>query len=146
MTLKPLALRLYRLLDKRFNAPKVTKLSYELRLLAYERLGMSRNYNLGQVRRELKKAIAELNAVGFLEPLDDESLFPTKEQGAKVSFQLGPAYRRGKSKSRTRRSQAKRLNRPELRVLQRGSSKENITSAAEVAKGLKLLQDFTRNS
>lgn len=77
--LKPLARRLYRLLDKHFHPPKRTRLVYNLRELAHERLGMSRNYDVAQIRRYLEPAIHELVEIGFLRGLPDAVRFVRKE-------------------------------------------------------------------
>jgi hypothetical protein len=60
------AKRLYRYLDKHFNPPKYARLAYDLRTLACERLGFSRDYDAVQIRRALQPAVEELEAYGFL--------------------------------------------------------------------------------
>jgi hypothetical protein len=63
------AKRLYRYLDKHFNPPVFVRLAYDLRTLACEHLGLSRRYDVTQIRRYFQPAIEELEAIGFLERL-----------------------------------------------------------------------------
>ena len=72
-TLGTKAKRLYRYLDKHFNPPKYARLVFDLRTLACERLGFSRDYDAVQIRRALQPAVEELEAQGFLvvEPVED---------------------------------------------------------------------------
>lgn len=61
------AKRMYRFLDKRFyHKPQW---EFDLTEFACEHIGVSRNYDTGQLKRRLQPAIAELEAVGFLEAL-----------------------------------------------------------------------------
>lgn len=66
------AKRLYRYLDKHFNPPKYARLVFDLRTLACERLGFSRDYDAVQIRRALQPAVEELEALGFvaIEPVE----------------------------------------------------------------------------
>ena len=61
--------RLYRFLDKRFY--KRTSWVFDLREVAFERVGLSRNYahNVAKIREKLQPAVEELECKGFLEPL-----------------------------------------------------------------------------
>lgn len=61
------AKRMYRFLDKRFYHR--SRWEFELAEFACEHIGLSRNYDTGQLKRRLGPAIAELEGVGFLEPL-----------------------------------------------------------------------------
>ena len=61
------AKRLYRYLDKHFYEPHRLRLDFDLQTLAFEHLGMSRNYDNTQIRRALNPAIAELEKIGFIE-------------------------------------------------------------------------------
>ncbi len=61
------AKRMYRFLDKRFYHK--SRWEFDLMEFACEHIGLSRNYDTGQLKRRLNPAIAELEAVGFLEPL-----------------------------------------------------------------------------
>ena len=72
-TLGTKAKRLYRYLDKHFNPPKYARLVFDLRTLACERLGFSRDYDAVQIRRALQPAVEELEAQGFLlvEPVEE---------------------------------------------------------------------------
>ena len=70
----PTALRMYRFLGKRFY--KDRDLTFELKEFAYEHIGINGNYEGGaQIARKLQPAIDELEAVGFLEPLDEQERF-----------------------------------------------------------------------
>jgi hypothetical protein len=61
------AKRMYRFLDKRFyHRPEW---EFDLTEFACEHIGLSRNYDTGQLKRRLQPAISELEQVGFLEPL-----------------------------------------------------------------------------
>jgi hypothetical protein len=67
------AKRMYRFLDKRFYH----KSSWEFDLLEFacEHVGLSRNYDTGQLKRRLLPAIQELEKVGFLESLSSDERF-----------------------------------------------------------------------
>lgn len=59
------AKRMYRFLDKRFyHKPRW---EFDLVEFACEHIGLSRNYDTGQLKRRLQPAIEELEGVGFLE-------------------------------------------------------------------------------
>lgn len=61
------AKRMYRFLDKRFyHKPRW---EFDLHEFACEHVGLSRNYDTGQLKRRLQPAIEELEKVGFLEQL-----------------------------------------------------------------------------
>ena len=70
-----IAKRLYRYLDKQFYGPGRQRLDFDLRILACEHLGLSRNYDTAQIRRKLQPAIEELEAIGFLGILDAADRF-----------------------------------------------------------------------
>ena len=61
------AKRLYRFLDKRFHFHQ--RLSFDLKELAREHIGLSRNYDAANLKRRLWPGIAELERKGFLQPL-----------------------------------------------------------------------------
>lgn len=61
------AKRMYRFLDKRFYHK--SRWEFDLMEFACEHIGVGRNYDTGQLKRRLRPAIAELEAVGFLEAL-----------------------------------------------------------------------------
>ena len=61
------AKRMYRFLDKRFYHK--SRWEFDLTEFACEHIGVSRNYDTGQLKRRLQPAINELEAVGFLEVL-----------------------------------------------------------------------------
>ncbi len=87
-TLGTKAKRLYRYLDKHFNPPKYARLVYDLRTLACERLGFSREYDAVQIRRALQPAVEELEAQGFLVVEGVESRYRKIARGKwEVSFE-----------------------------------------------------------
>lgn len=63
----PIAKRMYRFLDKRFYHR--ANLSFDLRTFACEHVGLSKNYHTGGIKRKLKRAIEELEQIGFLMPM-----------------------------------------------------------------------------
>jgi hypothetical protein len=71
------AKRMFRFLDKRFHHK--CRWEFDLREFACEHVGLSRNYDTGQLKRRLQPAIEELEAVGFLEP------FPTEQRYIKIA-------------------------------------------------------------
>jgi len=71
------AKRMYRFLDKRFYHK--SRWEFDLTEFACEHIGVSRNYDTGQLKRRLQPAIAELEAVGFLETL------PATQRFVKIS-------------------------------------------------------------
>lgn len=81
----PTALRMYRFLGKRFYVRP--EWVFDLKDFAYEHMGLGRNYEGGtQIARKLKPAIAELEAVGFLEPLPETERFTKKGREWSVRF------------------------------------------------------------
>ena len=62
----PLAKALFRFLGKRFHFSRVQL--FDLHTLAYEKLGLSRSYNTGQIKRALAHAIERLEKRGFIKP------------------------------------------------------------------------------
>lgn len=75
----PVAKRLYRLLDKRFYHKAVWQ--FDLRELACEHVGLSRSYDIGQLKRKLRPAIGELIEAGYLEPMEDQDRFARRGDG-----------------------------------------------------------------
>ncbi|KAJ3080790.1 hypothetical protein HK102_002811 [Quaeritorhiza haematococci] len=81
----PTALRMYRFLGKRFYVRP--EWLFDLKEFAYEHMGLGRNYEGGtQIARKLKPAIAELEAVGFLEPLAEAERFIKKGREWSIRF------------------------------------------------------------
>ena len=71
----PTAKRLYRFLSKRmYHRPDWT---FDLRDLAFEHIGLSRNYdgNAGKIKEKLQPALDELEAAGFLEPMGKDDRY-----------------------------------------------------------------------
>ncbi len=146
MRLKPLSLRLYRLLDKNFNPPKRTTLKYDLRTLAYERLGMSRSYDAAQIRRNLSKAINELAEIEYLEPMTAANQF-VKKEGCRglwdVTFKLGQAHRQPKRAASAGKGSVRQL-RPEHRLFRNGRFEDPVPTAGRVFETSKALRRFTQ--
>lgn len=71
------AKRMYRFLDKRFYHK--SRWEFSLAEFACEHIGLSRNYDTGQLKRRLQPAINELESVGFLECL------PASQRYVKIS-------------------------------------------------------------
>ena len=75
-----LSKQLYRHLDKRFYLrPEWT---YDLRELAFERVGMSRNYAPRKIKQELNHALEELEGIDFLEPMTAAERYTKTGRGA----------------------------------------------------------------
>jgi hypothetical protein len=75
------AKRLYRYLDKHFFEPHKLRLDFDLQTLAFEHLGMSRNYDNTQIRRALQPAIEELEGIGFIETIAAEKRYKKLGRG-----------------------------------------------------------------
>lgn len=80
--------QLYRFLDKRFY--KKAEWSFDLRVLACEHVGMSRNYECWRLKQKLQPAIDELTATGFLKAMPADKQFKRTGRGQwTVSFARG---------------------------------------------------------
>ena len=71
--------RLYRFLDKRFY--KARSLTFELKNLAYEHIGLSRNSPVADLKRKLLSGIDELVEKQFLKPSPKEHRFRKERAG-----------------------------------------------------------------
>lgn len=97
------AKRLYRYLDKHFYEPHRLRLDFDLHTLAFEHVGMSRNYDAAQIRRSMIPAIEELEGIGFIEIMSPESRFVRLARGRwRVIFTK--KMERGRRKPRLARS------------------------------------------
>ncbi|MDB6136911.1 MAG: Replication initiator protein [Verrucomicrobiales bacterium] len=74
-----IAKRLYRFLDKRFFLRGEWK--FEIKELCFEHIGLSRNYDVSNLKRKLKPALDELEAKGFIVPLPTSERFRRTAQG-----------------------------------------------------------------
>jgi hypothetical protein len=73
--------QLYRFLDKRFYLRN--HLTFDLRELAHERVGLSRTYgDAGRLKAKLKPALEELEGIGFLEPMAAADRYSKAGRGA----------------------------------------------------------------
>jgi hypothetical protein len=80
-----IARQLFRFLDKRFYLRP--DWSFDLRELAFDHVGLSRNYTPAKIREKLKPAIAELESIGFLMPLASAERFTQGSHGeSRVRF------------------------------------------------------------
>ena len=78
--------KLYRFLDKRFYLTPT--LEFDLRVLALEKIGLSRNTPTGDLKRKMRMAIRELEGCGFLRPLAEDRLFTKVKSGVwRVKFE-----------------------------------------------------------
>jgi hypothetical protein len=85
------AKRMYRFLDKRFHhKPDWT---FDLKELAHEHIGLGRHYEgPAHLKRNLQPAIAELEAIGFLEPIPESERFQKSGRDWKIRLiQKAPA-------------------------------------------------------
>lgn len=75
------AKRLYRFLGKRFY--RQGDWTFDLHELAFDRVGLSRGYerDAGKIKEKLDPALAELEAIGFLRPLDRDQRYCRLDQG-----------------------------------------------------------------
>ena len=78
------AKRLYRFLDKRFY--KGPHWVFDLAEIAFERVGLSRNYarNVAKIKEKLQPAVEELEDIGFLEPLRRDDRYFKDAGGWKI--------------------------------------------------------------
>lgn len=75
----PASKRAYRFLDKRFY--RCSKLEFDLRDFACEHIGLSRNHTAAKLKEKLQPALDELEAAGFLEPLDRTERYVNVSRG-----------------------------------------------------------------
>ena len=71
--------QLYRFLDKRFY--KKSEWTFDLRALACEHVGLSRNYESWKLKQRLQPAIDELTAVGFLKAMEPDERYKKAGRG-----------------------------------------------------------------
>jgi hypothetical protein len=72
--------QLYRFLDKRFYLRR--DWTFDLRELAFEHVGLSRNYTAAKLKEKLRPALEELEAIGFLEPMSAADRYSKTGRGA----------------------------------------------------------------
>jgi hypothetical protein len=72
--------QLYRFLDKRFYLRN--RWSFDLRELAFEHVGMSRNYTAAKLKEKLRPALEELEGIGFLAPMTPAERYSKTGRGA----------------------------------------------------------------
>jgi len=85
-----IAKRLYRFLDKRFFHRK--RWEFNLKEVAWEHIGLSRNYDCASLKRKLHPAVDELERRRFLKPMNEEARFRKVSSGEwRVLFEAAPA-------------------------------------------------------
>lgn len=88
-SLSPKARRLYRYLDKHFHPPRKTKISVDLKQLAYQHIGISPGVELYKVRRRfIGPAAEELEQAGYLKPADEERFEKIRRGMWSVTFEM----------------------------------------------------------
>ena len=88
----PTTKRMFRFLDKRFY--RRDRLEFDLQTLACEHIGMSRAYAATDLKRKLRPALEELEALGFLAPLPAEERYVRQARGLwRVILVRGPMGR-----------------------------------------------------
>lgn len=89
------ARRLYRYLDKHFHPPRKTRISMDLRRLAYQHIGVSPNIELDKVRkRYIGPAAEELEQFGYLRSCPHDKRFSRLARGSwEAQFELAVAQR-----------------------------------------------------
>jgi plasmid replication initiation protein len=71
--------QLYRFLDKRFH--QRADLVFDLAVLAFEHVGLSRNYSAAKSKEKLKPALEELEGIGFLRPMTNVERYSNVSRG-----------------------------------------------------------------
>ena len=90
------AKRLYRFLDKRFYRRRSCQ--FNLKELAWEHIGLARNYDVAELKRRFRPGIVELEEKQFLRPLPDAVWFQKLCAGEwAVCFERAPGGCRTKS-------------------------------------------------
>src|SRR5207245_1586888 len=74
-----IAKRMFRFLDKRFYHRR--RWEFDLEEFAFEHIGLSRSYDMGQVKAKLQPGFEELEAHGFLESLPREKRYARVVRG-----------------------------------------------------------------
>lgn len=119
--------RLYRFLDKRFG--QRSKWSFRLEKLAFEKLGLSRSYSdMGQVKRRLAEAIAELEEVKFLKPMEKNKRFEKVSKGLwRVHFEK---YSETEQRQRSLDVEVSPLSEIEAKLLEKGVTEQEARRLA----------------
>lgn len=92
----PTTKRMFRFLDKRFY--RTERLDFDLKTFACEHIGMSRTYKPTELKRRLKPALDELEALGYLERLAPEERYSWQARGQwRVLFIRGERGREGEA-------------------------------------------------
>ena len=74
--------RIFRYLGKHFRLRQQEVICFDLKHFAFEKVGLSRSYgDCGLIKRELRPALEELEAVGFLRPMAREERYTKVARG-----------------------------------------------------------------
>jgi hypothetical protein len=133
----PSSKRLYRFLDKRFYRSR-SDWTFDLREIAFERVGLSRNYdgNAAKIREKLQPALEELEGIGFLEPMTKEERYEKKGRDWTVRL-----VKRGSRVPRPAATQAQALAEPAMPESP-GIEQELIRRGVTAAKAERLAREY----
>lgn len=85
---KPTAKRLFRFLDKRFY--NKNRLEFDMHEFAEAHMGLRKGQKVGDIKRTLGSAIAELEEHGYLRPMPADERFPKIKRGVyRIIFEKG---------------------------------------------------------
>jgi hypothetical protein len=124
--------RLYRFLDKRLHA--IPRIEFDLKTLAFEKIALSRQTPTGDLKRQLGRAIAELEEKGFLEAMPAGDRFQKIRAGVwKVVF----------SRAGTKRTEKHaRVFAPDESPEIAGAKTALITAGVDAEKSERLARNF----
>lgn len=111
------AKRLYRFLDKRFYRSK--HLEFDLKELAWEHVGLSRQYDVANLKRKLRRGISELEATAFLAPMPDAHRYRKVRSGQwRIVFErTAKSNKNGTARKNTTQAEVETLK---IALIQRG--------------------------
>ena len=90
----PLAKALFRFLGKHFWRSR--QLTYDLRTLAHEKLGLSRDYDIGQIKRALTPALRRLEDRGYIVAMPPGQRYRKLSKGVwRIHFELADKAGKG---------------------------------------------------
>ena len=96
---RPIAKRIYRFMDKRFYRRAVCQ--WELKEFATQKVGISSNYNVAQIKRKLNPALDELEAIGFLARASTEERYQKQARGLwHITLTRGPRFENHRNKKK----------------------------------------------
>ena len=98
--------RLYRFLDKHFYPPKKTRLVLDLKVLAFEHLGMSRRHDVSAIKKTLTPAVAELESAGYLKTNETDRYRKRRSGEWEIVFSMAGRTRRPQSSPKRNTNQS----------------------------------------